>query len=72
MKWEVLQPNGDSTLWDFPPEVCYSLYISDGVELLGVPIVVNAQYFDKFTAARFDKVKHFQDLLLELEDSPST
>ena len=42
------------------------------MELLGVPIVVNAQYFDKFAAARFDKVKHLQDLLLELEDSPST
>ena len=41
------------------------------MELLGVPIVVNAQYFDKFTAARFDKIKHLQDLPLELEDSPS-
>ena len=42
------------------------------MELLGVPIVVNAKYFNKSTAARFDKVKHLQDLLLELEDSSST
>ena len=26
---------------------------------------------DEFTAARFDKVKHLQDLPMELEDSPS-
>ena len=46
----------------------HPLQVSEGVELLGAPIFGSDQYFNDFTAALFDKVKHLQDLLPELED----
>ena len=38
-KCEVFWPSGDSTFPDFPPEVCRPLQSSNGVELLGAPIL---------------------------------
>ena len=67
-KYEVFWLSGGSAFHDFPPEVCRPLQVSDGVELLGAPIFGSDQYFNDFTAALFDKVKHLQDLLPELED----
>ena len=61
-------PSRDSTFQNFPPEVCRTLQVSDGVELLGAPIFGNVQYFDNFTTTLFDKLKHLQDLLPDLED----
>ena len=60
--------SGDTVFQDFPPEICRPLQISNGVDLLGAPIFGSPEYFDVFAAALFDKVKHLQDLLPELED----
>ena len=67
-KCEVFCPSGDSAFSDFPPEVCCPLQVSDGVELLVAPIFGSDQYYGDFTAALFDKIKHLQDLLPDLED----
>ena len=67
-KCEVFWPSGDPTFQNFSPEVCRTLQVSDVVELLGAPIFGSAQYFDDFTTALFDKVKHIQDVLPDLED----
>ena len=61
-------PSGDTVFQDLPPEVCRPLQISNGVDLLEAPIFGISEYFDVFAAALFDRVKHLQDLLPELED----
>ena len=53
-KCEIFWSSEDSTFQDFPSEVYRPLQTSE--------------YFDIFAAALFDKVKHLQDLLPELED----
>ena len=45
-----------------------SLQTSNGVELLGTPIFGSPDYFDDFATALFDKVKHLQELLPQLDD----
>ena len=67
-KCKVFWPSGDPTFQNFPPEICRTLQVSDGVELLGAPMFESTQYFDDFTTFPFDKVKHIQDLLPDLED----
>ena len=61
-------PSGDSAFGDFPPEVSHPLQVSYSVELMGAPIFRSDQYYGNFTDVLFDKVKHLQDLLPDLED----
>ena len=68
-KHQVFWPSRDFSFQDIPLEVCHSIQVFDGVELLGAPIFESAKYFDDFTAALFDKVfLYLQYLLSELED----